>query len=85
MNPELFHRILEAEAENLFLRCSTPESFMNKVKPLIRVLKSDSHFETMSENDLTDILSSPIPKKDNKSANKNRFFDIVDLSLYRAN
>jgi len=85
MNAELFKRLLQVEAENLYQQGSTPESFMNRINPLIQELLKESRSETMSENDLEGILVSSKSKANQNSNNRNCFFDVVDLSMYRAN
>ncbi|MCK9412345.1 MAG: hypothetical protein M0Q53_08610 [Prolixibacteraceae bacterium] len=85
MNAENFKRLLQLEAEQLYHRDSTPESFMNLIKPLIQDLLNESRSETFSEKDLEKILVSSRPAEKQNSKNRDCFFDIVDLSMYRAN
>jgi len=85
MNAENFKRLLQLEAEQLYHRDSTPESFMNFVNPLIQELLKESRSETMTERDLEEILVSSKSREKQDSSNRNCFFDIVDLSMYRAN
>ena len=85
MNAELFKRLLQVEAGHLYHQGSTPESFMNRIKPMIEELLKKSRSEKMSENDLEEILVSSKSKENQNSKNRNCFFDVVDLSMYRAN
>jgi ABC-type oligopeptide transport system ATPase subunit len=85
MNAELFKRLLQIEAEHLYHQGSTPESFMNRIRPMIEELLKESRSETMSENNLEEILISSKSKENQNSKNRNCFFDVVDLSMYRAN
>jgi len=85
MNAELFERLLQVEAGHLYHQGSTPESFMDRIKPLIQELMKESRSEKMSENDLEEILVSSKSKENQNSKNRNCFFDVVDLSMYRAN
>ena len=85
MNAELFKRLLQVEAENLYHQGSTPESFMKRIKPLIQDLLKASGSETLSERDLEEMLVSSKSKENKNSKSRNCFFDVVDLSMYRAN
>ncbi len=85
MNLELFTRLLEHEAKGLYLQSTTPETFMVKVKSLIRTLKNGESCEIMSDNELVEIIVASEHKKGQMPEKKNSFFDIVDLCLYRAN
>ncbi len=85
MNAELFKRLLQVEAENLYSQGSSPENFMNRIKPLIQELLKESRSEKMTENELEEILVSSKSKGNRNSKNRNCFFDVVDLSMYRAN
>ena len=85
MNAELFKRLLQVEADNLYYQGSSPENFMNRIKPLIQELLKESRSEKMNENELEEILVSSKSKGNRNSKNRNCFFDVVDLSMYRAN
>ncbi|MEI7828809.1 MAG: hypothetical protein WCI31_03520 [Prolixibacteraceae bacterium] len=85
MNSIIFTKLLEAEALNLYHGDSTPEDFMLKVKPLIEELLKEKTKSSMSEIDLEEILVSSSREEKQNSANRNCFFDVVDLSMYRAN
>jgi len=85
MNAELFEKLLQVEAGHLYHQGSTPESFMNRIKPLIQELLNESRSEKMSEKDFEAILVSSKSKENQNSENRNCFFDVVDLSMYRAN
>ena len=85
MNSDLLIRLLQTEAENLYHQDSTPEAFVSWIRPLIQSLAKENCPETMSEADLEGILiSSRYPEK-SASVRKSDYFDIVDLSMYRAN
>jgi len=85
MNADLLIRLLQAEAENLYHQDLTPEAFVNWMRPLIKSLAKENCPETMSETDLESILISARYPEKRSSNQKNEFFDIVDLSMYRAN
>ena len=85
MNPDLFSRWLQTEAEILFHQDLTPEVFMKRVKPLLEALIKKNKAEILSERDLQEILVGTKSLKDSSSTDQNSYFDIVDLSLYRAN
>lgn len=85
MNLELFTRLLEHEAKGLYLQNSTPETFMVKVKSLMRTLKNGDCRELISDNQLEEIIVSSDYQKGQEAQKTNSFFDIVDLCLYRAN
>ncbi len=85
MNSDLFTRWLQTEAEILFQKDSTPENFINRAKPLIEALVKVNRSEKISERELQEILISVQAKKNPQAVQKNSYFDIVDLSLYRAN
>ncbi len=85
MNAEQFTKWLQKEAETLFYQDSTPEAFMNKVKPLIEELTKTTAAENFSERDLHEILMGKKSQKSATHAPQNSYFDIVDLALYRAN
>ena len=85
MNSDLFTRWLQTEAEILFHQDLTPEVFMKRVKPLLEALIKKNKTEILSERDLQEILVGTKSDKNPSSVNQNSYFDIVDLSLYRAN
>jgi hypothetical protein len=85
MNLELFTRLLEHEAKGLYLQNSTPETFMVKVKSLMRTLKNGEKCELVSDNELVEIIVASEHQKGQETEKINSFFDIVDLCLYRAN
>lgn len=85
MNANLFTRMLQAEAANLYQHQMTPEDFMNRIKPMLNALEDDYRSETMTENDLEEILVSSKQKKNKQTPNSYCFYDVVDLSMYRAN
>ena len=85
MNSELFAKWLQAEAEILYQQDSTPEIFMSRAKPLIEALVKVNKAEVFSVNDLEEILTASNSQRGTDSSQKNSYFDIVDLSLYRAN
>lgn len=85
MNTDLFSRWLQTEAEILFHQDLTPEVFMKRVKPLLEALIKRNKAEILSERDLQEILVGAKSEKNPSSVNQNSYFDIVDLSLYRAN
>jgi hypothetical protein len=85
MNSELFNRLLQAEAETLYHQCSTPESFVSRIKPIIQELVKENRTEIMSENDMETILTSSKSRNNQSTTPKNSYFDVVDLCLYRAN
>ena len=85
MNSDLFTRWLQTEAEILFHQDLTPEVFMKRVKPLLEALIKKNKTELLSESDLQEILVGTKSHKDPSSVDQNCYFDIVDLSLYRAN
>jgi hypothetical protein len=85
MNSDLFTRWLQTEAEILFHQDLTPEVFMKRVKPILEALIKKNKTEILSERDLQEILAGTKSQKDSSSVRRNSYFDIVDLSLYRAN
>lgn len=85
MNTDLFTRWLQTEAEILFHHELTPELFMKRVKPLLEALIKMNKNDILSERDLQEILVGTKSHKDPSSVRENSYFDIVDLSLYRAN
>ncbi len=85
MNADQFTKWLQKETEILFYHDSTPESFMNRVKPLIEELAKANKSDRYSENDLHKILSGNQPQSPAKAEHQNSYFDIVDLAMYRAN
>ncbi|MEI7423681.1 MAG: hypothetical protein WCK18_16370 [Prolixibacteraceae bacterium] len=85
MNSDLFTRWLQTEAEILFQQDLTPELFMKRVKPLLEALIKKNKTEILSEKDLQEILIEAKSEKNSSSVSQNSYFDIVDLSLYRAN
>lgn len=85
MNSDLFTRWLQTEAEILFHQDLTPELFMKRVKPLLEALIKKNKAEILSERDLQEILVGAKTEKNPSAVDQNSFFDIVDLSLYRAN
>ena len=85
MNADQFTKWIQKEAETLFYQDSTPESFMNRVKPLIEELAKNNIAENYSESDLHEILMGKKSQKSAIKAQNNSYFDIVDLALYRAN
>ena len=85
MNANLFTRMLKAEVVKMYQDNITPERFMNRIIPLLDALEDSYRAETMSENDLEEILVTSKTKKNNREANACCFFDVVDLSMYRAN
>lgn len=85
MNSDLFTRWLQTEAEILFHQDLTPEVFMKRVKPLLEALIKKNKTAILSERDLQEILVGTKSDKNPSSVNQNSYFDIVDLSLYRAN
>lgn len=85
MNSDLFTRWLQTEAEILFQQDLTPELFMRRVKPLLEALIKKNKTEILSEKDLQEILIEAKAEKSPSSVSQNSYFDIVDLSLYRAN
>ena len=85
MNSELIMKFLQAEAEKFYHQNATPEGFINRIQLLMSTLEKVDKPEMMSENDLESILVSSKSRKENQNANSRSFFDVVDLSLYRAN
>lgn len=85
MNANLFSKLLQAEAANLYQQNMTPEIFMKRINPMLEALKEEYNSETMSESDLEEILVSNKPKKSKQTPNEYCFYDVVDLSMYRAN
>lgn len=85
MNSDLFTRWLQTEAEILFQQDLTPELFMKRVRPLLEALIKKNKAEVLSEKDLQEILIETKSEKNPSSVSQNSYFDIVDLSLYRAN
>jgi len=85
MNSDLFTRWLQTEAEILFQQDLTPELFMKRVKPLLEALIKKNKAEVLSEKDLQEILIGTKSEENPSSVSQNSYFDIVDLSLYRAN
>jgi hypothetical protein len=85
MNANLITRLLKADVAELYGHNLTPEIFMNRMISLMDALEEHYRAETMSENDLEEILVSSKPKKNKKAANTCCFYDVVDLSMYRAN
>ena len=85
MNSDLFTRWLQTEAEILFHHDLTPEVFMKRVKPILEALIKKNKSDILSERDLQEILVGTKSDKNPSSVNRNSYFDIVDLSLYRAN
>ncbi len=85
MNSELFSRWLQVEAEILYKQNLTPEGFMERVKPLLQALIEKNKSDVLTEKDLQEILIGAKSKKSGRKVPENSFFDIVDLSLYRAN
>lgn len=85
MNTELFNRWLHDEAETLYHRDSTPEIFMDRAKTLIEAMVKMYKTEVFSMNDLEEILTARNSGQKSTPSNQDCYFDIVDLSLYRAN
>jgi len=85
MNANLFTRMLQAEAANLYHQNLTPENFITRIKPMLEALEDEYRSETLSESDLENILVSSQPKKNKQTPNQYCFYDVVDLSMYRAN
>ncbi|MCL4481268.1 MAG: hypothetical protein M1445_01365 [Bacteroidetes bacterium] len=85
MNSELFAKWLQTEAEMLYQQDSTPEIFLSRAKPLIDALVKINKAEVLSVNDLEEIVTASNSRRDTDLLQKNSYFDIVDLSLYRAN
>jgi hypothetical protein len=85
MNSILFTKILQAEALNLYHGDTTPENFISNIKPMIEALLKEKSTDSMSETNLEEILISSRSEVKQSSSNKNCFFDVVDLSMYRAN
>lgn len=85
MDTNLFSKLLQAEAANLYQHNVTPESFMDRIQPIIEALEEEYRTETLSENDLQEILVSSKQKKSKQTPNSCCFYDVVDLSMYRAN
>ena len=85
MNSDLFTRWLQTEAEILFHQDLTPELFMKRVKPLLEALIKRNKEEILSEKDLQEILVGTKSGTNPSTVSQNSYFDIVDLSLYRAN
>lgn len=85
MNANLFTRMLKAEVVKMYEDNMTPEKFMNRIIPLLDALEDSYRAETMSEHDLEEILVTSKTNKNNRTPNSNCFYDVVDLSLYRAN
>ncbi len=85
MNADQFTRWLQKEAEILFHQDSTPDSFMNRVKPLIEEMAKAGKTERYSEKDIKMILSGNQLQDNSIPDPQNSYFDIVDLALYRAN
>ena len=85
MNSDLFARWLQTEAEILFHQDLTPELFMKRVKPLLEALIKKNKTDILSEKDLQEILVGTKSATNPSSVKQNSYFDIVDLSLYRAN
>ncbi|HEY5509895.1 MAG TPA: hypothetical protein VIK10_02600 [Prolixibacteraceae bacterium] len=85
MNSDLFTKWLQTEAEILYHQDLTPDVFMKRAKPLLEALIKKNKTEILSERDLQEILVGSKSDKNPSSVNQNSYFDIVDLSLYRAN
>ncbi len=85
MNSELFAKWLQTEAEMLYQQDSTPEIFLSRAKPLIDALVKINKAEVLSVNDLEEIVTASNSRRGTDLFQKNSYFDIVDLSLYRAN
>jgi len=85
MNANQFTRMLQAEAANLYQRQLTPQNFIDRIKPMLDALADEYRSETMSDQDLENILVSSAPKKEKQTPNQYCFYDVVDLSMYRAN
>jgi hypothetical protein len=85
MNSTLFTKLLQAQALNLYHGDYTPEDFMFRVKPMIEALLKEKAKNSMSEIDLEEILVSSSREEKQNSDNRSCFFDVVDLSMYRAN
>ncbi len=84
-NSALLAKFLKAEAEKLHQQRATPEGFISRIQLLLSTLEKSGQPEIMSENDLESILVSSKSRKSKQSANTRSFFDVVDLSMYRAN
>lgn len=85
MNIDSIKRLLQQEAENLYNQSSTPENFMSRIQPLMKAMEEEYHADILSENDLESILVAAKSKKNQQAVNNNKFFDVVDLCMYRAN
>ena len=85
MNSIQFTKLLEAQALNLYHGDTTPETFIANVRPIIEALLDEKSSNIMSENDLEEILISSSREEKQNGTNRNCFFDVVDLSMYRAN
>lgn len=85
MHSSQFIRVLKIEVEKLYNQTSTPVSFMNRMLPLIESLEIEDGSDILSERDLEGILVSLKSPEDKNTKFRNCFFDVVDLSMYRAN
>ncbi len=85
MHSAQFIRILKIEVEKLYHQSSTPVCFMNRMLPLIESLEAEEESDVLSERDLEGILVSLKSPENKNTKFRNCFFDIVDLSMYRAN
>jgi hypothetical protein len=77
--------MLKAEVVKMYEDNMTPEKFMIRIIPLLDALEDSYRAETMSEHDLEEILVTSKTNKNNQTPNSHCFYDVVDLSMYRAN
>jgi hypothetical protein len=56
-----------------------------RIQLLLSTLAKADKPEILSENDLESILVTSKSRKEKQTANTRSFFDVVDLSMYRAN
>ena len=85
MHSAQFIRTLKIEVEKLYHQSSTPVCFMNRILPLIESLETEDGADILSERDLEGILISLKSPENKNTKFRNCFFDVVDLSMYRAN
>ena len=85
MNSDLFKKLLEVEAENLYRKGSTPQSFMKRITPLLKSLIEEERSKSMAENELEAFIVSAENGDTQNPDAKNCYYDVVDLSMYRAN
>ncbi|MCE1198401.1 MAG: hypothetical protein LWW85_05485 [Marinilabiliales bacterium] len=75
---------LQSEAALLYQNEITPDSFLRRIRPLLAMLEKENHNEPLDENEIFRLLSTSC-RQQNMEASEEKFFDIIDLCLYRSN